>query len=43
LEKIEKLLGKPKPLLINRCCGFKVLETEFQPTDPNFGKKHFSN
>ena len=41
LKKIKKLLSKPKPLLINRCCGFKVLETEFQSTDRGFGKQHF--
>ena len=41
LKKIKKLLSKSKPLLINRCCGFRVLETEFQPIDSDFGKQYF--
>ena len=40
-KKIKKLLSKPKPLLINRCCGFKVLETEFQSVAQDFSKHHF--
>ena len=27
--------------MINRCCGFRVLETEFQPSDKDLGKQHF--
>ncbi len=41
LKKIRKLLSKPKPLLINRCCAFKVLEIEFQASDRNFGKQFY--
>lgn len=40
-KKIQKLLSKPKPLLINRCCGFKVLETDFKPSVHNCTKRWF--
>ena len=41
LKKIKELLNKPKPLLINRCCGFNVLETEFRSTNRDLEKRHF--
>ena len=41
LKKIKQLLNKPKPLLINRCCGFNVLETKFRSTNGDLEKRHF--
>ena len=41
LKKIKKILSKPKPLMINRCCAFKVLETKFQPNEQNYNKQYF--
>ena len=40
-KKIKELLSKPKPLLINRCCGFNVLETVFRSIDGDLEKRHF--
>ena len=40
LDSLTKLLSKPKPLLINRCCGFKVRKTKFQFIK-SAGKSHF--
>ena len=39
-KKIKKILNKPKPLFINRCCGFKVLDTKFRVTKQGV-KSHF--
>ena len=41
LKKIKELLSKPKPLLINRCCGFNVLEKKFRSTNEDLEKRHF--
>jgi len=40
LEELIKLLSKPKPLWINRCCGFKVQQTKFQLIS-SIGKSNF--
>tara|TARA_E500000178_G_scaffold336711_1_gene375039 strand:+ start:27622 stop:28101 length:480 start_codon:yes stop_codon:yes gene_type:complete len=39
-KKIKQLLSKQKPLKINRCCGFKVLESTFK-THKSQGKSHY--